>query len=88
MDKKEKLLLSKVLEEAAEQFSTHGCHDMDIEFLKDWSNEELKEFNHKMNVHNGTSDISDDQYVIDAYNYDYWVMNYFSDLLKKESINE
>ncbi len=86
MDKKEKKLLSVFLKDVKEEFSNHGCNDVDIKLFKNWTMEELKEFNHKLNLYNGISDPNDDQYVKDAYSYDWWIIGYFSELLKTEAV--
>ncbi len=85
MNKKEKELLSEFLSLAAEEFSNHGCNDVDESFYKEWTEEEIEEFNFKLNMENGIEDIRDDQYVEDAYLFDWWVMGYFRDLLKEEA---
>ena len=86
MNKKEMMLLSLFLKECKEEFSNHGCNDVPDEFYSGWSDEEIKEFNHKLNLYNGISDKNDDQYVNDAYYYDWWVLGYFAEECKKKAV--
>lgn len=44
MNIKEKHLASKMLNLAADEFSNHGCNDLDSSLFKDWSEEEIKQF--------------------------------------------
>ncbi|MCF7795951.1 hypothetical protein K9M42_02560 [Patescibacteria group bacterium] len=85
MNKKEKLLLAFYLEECQNIYGGHRCNDVPDEYYKGWTKEEIEEFNHKLNLFNGISDKNDDDYVEDAYQYDWWILAYFAELIKKEA---
>jgi len=72
------------LKKCEEEFSKHGCNDVPDKFYDGWSEEEIKEFNHKLNLYNGISEKIDDQYVENAYQYDWWVLGYFSKIFKEK----
>ena len=81
LDGKDKILLSNLLKEASDMFRNRGCNDINDTYYKNWTDEEIKEFNHKLNVYNGISDAKNTEYVKNAYRYDWWVMGYFADIM-------
>lgn len=53
MNNKEKLLASYLLRLAEDEFSNHGCNDVDEEVWKDWSDGERQKFVEEFHQHNG-----------------------------------
>jgi adenine C2-methylase RlmN of 23S rRNA A2503 and tRNA A37 len=53
MNKKENLLLSMFLKESRKKIGSHECNDTPNEYYAGWTEEEIKEFNHKLNEYNG-----------------------------------
>lgn len=80
MNKQILLIASKLLDQASDQFSNHGCNDLDKEVLKAITNEEEL-----------TEDIrkyfDDDDYPKNVTQVSDWsLMDYISDKLKKEAL--
>ena len=44
MNKKEKILAAKMLEMASDEFSNHGCNDVEDSVYEGWTLEERKQF--------------------------------------------
>ena len=82
MTNKEKLLVSKLLERAGDEFSNHGCNDVDDEWFIDWSKEEMKALDKKVTDELcGEGEYED----CEPYMNDDGLMAYFSEVLKKEA---
>ena len=80
MDKQILLIASKLLDQASEQFSNHGCNDLDKEVLavitnKDKLTEDVRKY------------FDDDGYPENATQIADWsLMDYISDKLKEEAL--
>lgn len=81
MRTKQKILAGRLLEMASEEFSNHGCNDLDETWLKDWSDEEKQAMAQDMVKYNiiDQSDIDDYDGVVDhLLTNDTTLMDYFA----------
>lgn len=88
MTKKEIILTADLLNEASDEFSNHGCNDIDDEYWKDWTFEERLQLSKELHEWNGDSD----EYNEKNYDIKYLIqfgdselMSYFAYKLKKEN---
>lgn len=85
MNSKEKLLCSKLLNLASEDFDNHGCNDLDDEFFEDWTEEEKKELNEKVGK---TLEFESGEGEDEDFLSDNTLMFYFAGVLEKEGYEE
>lgn len=63
MTNREKILAANLLELAANEFSNHGCNDVDESVFKDWTIEERREFVKGFYKYNGDPENYDENYL-------------------------
>lgn len=80
MNEKEKILISNLLYDASETFSNHGCNDLNLNFIKDWTEEELQQLNIEMHEDNNSPK---EDYDHKLYLYDWILMRFLSKKINK-----
>lgn len=61
MTQKEKKLAARLLRLASDQFSNHGCNDIDDDLLKDWTDEEKLKLSQSYHDWNGDPEEGEDE---------------------------
>ena len=84
MNKKEKRLIAELLGMASNEFSNHGCNDLDWLVFKDWTLKEKKELIKEFCEYNGNPDESEIFNL--AWIGDSSLMDFFAHKLKIESL--
>ena len=84
---KEKQLISYLLKLASERYTSFGCNDVSKEAFLGWSDEERAALGKKMHLDNDPEnhdniDLKDQEELISATNYDWWLMSYFAEKIK------
>lgn len=81
MNKKEKRLVSFLLEIASDHFSNHGCNDFELEWVEKWNKKEKEALNREMHIWH-MSNKKDYKDIL--YHSDYFLMSFFSNKIKGE----
>jgi hypothetical protein len=63
MNEKEIILTSKFLKMASEEFSNHGCNDVDNSFFEGWTQEEREQLVKDYLEYNGNPETFDKNYL-------------------------
>lgn len=82
MNDKEKILISKLLDLASDEFSNHGCNDIDEEWFKDWTKEEKYELMESYYKQNNELDLFENDSEITIG--DSMLMEYFAKKFREE----
>lgn len=83
MTKNEKDLAALMLELASDEFSNHGCNDVDNRVWERWTTEERKAFVKEYYKYNGDPDEYDER---DLELSDYAIMNFLGHKLAMEAV--
>lgn len=76
------LLCADLLDVAADEFSNHGCNDLDPEWFKDWTDTDKEQLANLMNESNGTQSDSEDR--IKFQNIQDWMLfRFLADMLRQ-----
>jgi hypothetical protein len=63
MNRNEKTLISNLLKLASEEFSNHGCNDVEEDFWQGWTKEERQSFVKEYHEWNGDPDEYDENFL-------------------------
>lgn len=85
MNIKEKKLAADMLEKASDEFSNHGCNDVENSVYKNWSLEERRQFVKEFHIWNGDPEEYNENFLN---MHDYMIMGFLAYKLEHDTVKE